>query len=192
MRTVTLFLVLAVASPARAGSLIDLVGGIGVPLGDKAWTDAVGSSPKLVGRVGGMNGELGGAVSVDWTNGNMNANAGSFGNISGNRFRILANLMFLHPLAPRILLSARAGAGVDIAHDSYQVPLLNINGSDTDVGVAFEVGGGVWFQVAGTTQLGAELGIPIGYHSTHDPGKYSFDYTSYDLDVLFGIRMVGN
>jgi hypothetical protein len=192
MRTVTLLLVLAVASPARAGSLIDLVGGIGIPLGDKTWTDTVSSSPKLVGRVGGMNGDLGGAVSVDWTHANMNADAGSFGDVSGNRFRILANLMFLHELAPKITLSARVGAGVDIAHYSYEVPLLNISGSDTDVGVAFEFGGGVWFRVAGNTELGAELGIPIGYHSTRDPGKYPFDYTSYDLDLLFGIRMLGN
>ena len=188
MRTVGVFLVLLVAAtPARAdGGFAELAGGIAIPLGDNTWTNDVSSSPKLVARVGTMAGELGGALSVDWTNGNLNANLGQLGNLSANRFRILANLVFHHPVAPKIRISARVGAGVDIAHESYQV--LGVSGSATDTGIAFEFAGGLWFRVGDTTELGAELGLPIGYHSSKG-GNVDFDYTSYDLDLLFGIRL---
>ncbi len=192
MRTVTLILILAVATPAHADSFAELVGGVGIPLGDNTWTNDVSSSPKLVGRAGVINGQIGGALSVDWTHANMNTSFGQFGDLSGNRFRILANVVFQHALAPKLILSARAGAGIDIAHYSYSLTLLGVtsSGSDTDTGIGFELGGGVWFKVTDSTELGAEAGLPIGYHSKKAENNMpAIDYTSYDFDILFGVRV---
>src|SRR5262249_51793714 len=155
----------------------------------------ISSSPKLIVRGGWMNGDLGGALSVDWTSGNLNSKGGSFpggsADLSGNRFRILANLVFHHALAPKVELSARLGAGIDIAHYGYDVMILGstTSGSDTDVGVAGEAAMGAWFRVGRSTDLGVELGLPIGYHSAKKPDNVMFDYTSYDIDLLFGVRL---
>ena len=55
---------------------------------------------------------------------------------------------------------------------------------------AVEFGGGVWWSV-GSLDFGGQLAIPFGGHS-HDAnkaGEITFDYTSYDLDLLFAVRL---
>ena len=142
-----------------------------IPLGDSksdnsGWSDQVGSSPKLGVRAGAI-GEagLGGMVSADWTPVNYNYRS-NFGDVSAHRFRILAHVMFEKHVAPKLTIDGRAGAGIDIAHASASATLLGttFNASDTDVGSAFEFGGGVWFDV-GSVQLGGELALPFGGHT---------------------------
>src|SRR5258706_324047 len=77
------------------------------------------------------------------------------------------------------------GIAIPIANDSWTKvvetsPKLSLR--------AGAIGGGVWFRVGGT-ELGAEVALPIGYHSKKNQNGISFDYTSYDLDLLFGIRI---
>jgi hypothetical protein len=110
---------------------------------------------------------------------------------SAFRVRVLAHIGVDHPIGPKLTVSARAGAGIDVAHGSYDYTLLGtrFQSSDTDTGYAFELGGGMWWD-AGGAQIGGELAIPIGHHDKPSQnGSVGFTYTSYDLDILVGVRM---
>ena len=103
--------------------------------------------------------------------------------------------MFAHRVAPKVTITARAGAGVDIDHAGYSVTVLGstTSNSDTNAGLAMELGGGAWFDV-GSMQLGVEAGLPIGLHShkASQAGDITFDWTAYDFDLLFGVRFHGH
>ncbi len=192
------FLLLAAASSrAWADGFVDFVGGIAAPLADNTWTNTVQTSPKLGVRAGSFSDQFGGMLSLDWTPENLDNSGGAFpgGSVdtSGHRFRILVQALARQHVAPRITIAERAGAGVDIARGAYSASFLGstTDHSDTNVGVGFEFGGGIWFDISSTMQLGGELAIPIGYHShkSSSTGDIAFDYTSYDLDLLFGVRL---
>lgn len=190
----------AVGGVARADSFAELMGGISVPVGDNDWTNTADTSPKLHAGVGAVGHQgLGGMISADWTPVNLNTNGGSFGNLAGvdisaHRFRFLANLVFHREFARNLVGSARIGAGIDLAHASASGQVLGaqFSSSDSDVGFAFEIGGGVWYSL-GDLQVGGEVALPIANHGKHGDntdGNYSFDYTSYDIDILLGVRFV--
>ena len=83
-----------------------------------------------------------------------------------------------------------AGIGVDIAHASGSVTILGGTGSrsDTDVGLAVELGGGVWYDFGGT-QVGGEIAVPIGNHnSASQNGSIPFQYALEDVDLLAVVR----
>jgi hypothetical protein len=192
-------LVVALPAASRADHFADVLGGLSAPSSDSQWTALADTSPKLAARAGtvGTNG-LGGMLQVDWTPINLKNSGGSFGigsaDISAHRFRVIADAVLHKAVTSRLVLSARAGAGLDIAHASAHVSVLGVaaDSSDTDVGVALELGGGLWFDL-GSTQIGGELALPIGHHSKHGDntnGNYTFDYTSYDLDILVGVRFL--
>lgn len=198
MRSLALAAVLLAATPAAADSFAGAVGGIMIPLADSksdnsGWADQVGSSPKL-GIRGGATGTsgLGGMISADWTPVNYNYK-NNFTDVSAQRFRILAHLLFEKLVAPKLTVFGRAGGGIDIAHASASATILGttFNASDTNVGWAFEVGGGVYFNV-GSVQIGGEVALPFGGHSHKASGNndITLDYTSTDVDILFGIRMM--
>ena len=192
--------VLLAGGAARADSFLEVAGGLSMPVGDNAWTNLADASPKLGARVGGVsdtNG-LGGMVQADWTPVNLNNSGGAFGagslDIAGHDFRFLADLTIHHPILPKLVLSARIGAGIDIAHASATLTILGntTSTSDTNIGFAFEVGGGLWYSL-GDVQVGGELALPISSHSKHgdgSDGNYTFDYTSYNIDVLAGVRVL--
>jgi len=190
--------VMSTAGSVRADSFAEVLGGISIPVGDTNWTNNAETSPKIGARVGGVGDSgLGGMLQFDWTPVNLDASGGSFGigsaDIAGHRFRFLGDLVVHHPVTPKLVLSARVGAGVDLAHASATVTILGntTTTSDTNAGFAFELGGGIWYDLGGV-QLGGELALPIAAHSKHGTGadgNYTFDYTSYDIDLLFGVRL---
>jgi hypothetical protein len=192
-------LLTAGAATARADSFLEVAGGLSIPVGDNAWTNLAGTSPKVGARVGGVTDKgLGGMIQADWTPVSLNNNGGSFGvgsvDVAGQNFRFLADFTVHHPILPKLLLGARIGAGIDIAHASATVTVLGntTSSSDTNVGFAFEVGGGLWYQL-GDIELGGELALPISTHSkngNNTDGNYTFNYTSYDIDLLFGVRVL--
>ncbi|HET7373274.1 MAG TPA: hypothetical protein VFJ20_07795, partial [Gemmatimonadaceae bacterium] len=100
--------------------------------------------------------------------------------------------VFAQHVAPKLSLGARVGAGLDLAYGSYSVSFLGntTSHSNWNAGVAFELAGGLWFDV-GSIQLGGELALPIGYHShkAENTMDIAFDYTSYDFDLLFNVRL---
>jgi hypothetical protein len=186
------------AAPARADNFAGAVGGIMIPVADShsnskdGWTDLVGSGPKLAIRAGatGASG-LGAMLSADWTPVNSN-NQSQFVDVSAHRFRILAHVVFDKIVVPKVSLFVRAGGGIDIAHASLSTtPVLGTSyqASTTDVGWAFELGGGVYFHL-GSVQLGGELALPFGGHSHKSTSNTDIplNYTSTDIDVLFGVR----
>jgi hypothetical protein len=197
-RLVVLAVVLATPTVARADSFLEILGGITIPVGDSDWTNVAEASPELQARVGAVGDSgVGGMVQADWTPVNLDNSGGSFGvgnaDIAGHRFRVLADVAFHKQVAPKLVVTGRAGAGIDIAHASATVTVLGTttSSSDTDTGFAFELGGGIWYQL-GSADLGGELALPIGHHSKQGnatDGNYTFDYTSYDLDLLIGVRL---
>jgi len=191
MRAFVLTAVLLVPAAARADSFFEAAGGLAIPVGDSNWTKNAESSPKLALRGGAIQGELGGMLGVDWTPVNLDA-ANGFLNPSGHRFRVLGQFIFDHHVGPKLIVSGHAGLGIDIAHASYSYNILGVmgSGSDTDVGLAVELGGGAWYDL-GSVQIGGQLALPIGHHSKTNPpaGEFTFDYTSYDIDLLFGVRL---
>ena len=197
MRTIAIA-ILCVSVPAQADSFAELLGGLAIPVGNSNWTNLVDPSPKLQARAGAMapGADIGGMLGIDWTPESLDNSGGGFGvgstSVAAHRFRAIASVVFRHRIAPRITLSGRAGAGIDIAHASYDVTILNntSSNSDTDVGYAFEFGAGVWFDVGGT-QLGFELAVPIGHHNkqAQQTGDITFQYTDIDVDLLIGVRL---
>src|SRR5262249_61616059 len=116
----------------------------------------------------------------------------AFGDLAGQRYRLLVGVQAWKELVPNMFLGGRFGLGVDIAHASYSATVLGttFSGSDTNVGFAAEPAGGLWFHV-GSAMVGLELGFPIGYHDkTAMPGSgdFTFKYTSDDMDLLGGVR----
>lgn len=181
-------------STARADPFVELAGGLVAPMADDDWTSVADPGLELAARVGGGGPELGGLASIAW------APIGSSSNlVSLNRLRVLGHVEVRHAVTPKVSLSARLGAGIDYLHVRTEVTLIGVtaSGSDSDVGLALELGGGAWFAVGhGSTEIGVELGLPISYHSSDgnrsnplDPNNRKFDFSTVDLDVLGGVRL---
>jgi hypothetical protein len=196
MRALALAVLLPSAT-AAADSFVGASGGLMIPLGDSksdnsGWSDQVSSSPKVGVRAGAIGASsVGGMVSADWTPISYNYQSQAV-DVSAHRFRILAHVLFEKLVAPKLTVAARAGGGIDIAHASADATILGttFHASDTDVGWAAEFGGGIWFNV-GSADIGGEVALPFGGHS-HRAGngnEITFDYTSYDLDLLFVVRL---
>src|SRR5262249_40388028 len=162
---------------ASAESFVVINGGLAIPISDSKWTDTADPSLKLGVRVGGGRADLAGFLSADFTPGNFDANP-AFGDLSGQRYRLLVGVQAWKELVPNMFLGGRFGLGVDIAHASYSATVLGttFSGSDTNVGFAAEPAGGLWFHV-GSAMVGFELGFPIGYHDkTAMPGRGDFTF----------------
>lgn len=194
MRALVAAMLLLAPAIARADQFVELGGGLAVPMSDDEYTDYVETSPTLFVRVGAGT-PIGGMFSIDFT-----PLAAKDANLNFNRLRFQGHVTVRKHVAPKVELSGRFGAGLDLLHESYDVTILGMHfeGSDTDFGLALEVGGGAWFTVgsSGGVQLGVEVALPISIHSTegnpnnpNDPDNPRFDYTSVDLDVLGGVRL---
>lgn len=194
MRTVVVLAAIAVATPARADSFVDLFGGISIPVADDDYTDVVESSPVIGLRVGAVPNQIGGYLSADWMPTNTDAQGwslpGTSGDISAHRFRLIVGPLFRHAVSNTLAITARGGIGVDIAYASVSGNVLGatFEESETDVGLGFEFAGGVWFSL-GSLAIGGEVALPFGVHSD-DSGDIDIDYTSTDLQFLFGVRFV--
>jgi hypothetical protein len=198
MRALLVTALLLFPAAAHAESFLEILGGVAIPVGDNNWTKLAESSPKLGARVGAVNETgLGAMLQFDWTPVNLDNNSFGIGTFSAHRFRILAAATIHKPVGPpHLIASGRAGVGIDIAHASASGSALGVsfNSSDTDTNIAFELGGGLWYDI-GSAQLGGELALPISNHNKQgngSDGNYPFQYASYDIDILFGVRLVSH
>ncbi len=172
---------------ARAETFGEIEAGIANPIGDSDWTNAVGTSFKLSGKVGATIPEgIGGALQVDWTPLNLNNDGSGVVDVSFYRFRILPTFVYHHPVAPKLSVSARVGVGIDYIHASATTTVLGTTttSSSSDTGFAFEIGGGLWYDL-GSVELGGELALPISSHSDKDD---NINFSTYDIDILVGLR----
>jgi hypothetical protein len=193
--TSLLVLGLAVLAPsiARAEAYVELGGGLVLPVSDDDWSDAIDPSLGLAARIGG-GGEVGGMFSFEW-----DPLSSDIDYVSFTRFRFLGHVVVHHRLNAKTELVGRFGAGIDLIHSSVDANIfgVRVHGSDSDVGLAFEAAGGAWFSVGrGSTQLGVEMALPIGYHNNdgnpnnpNDPDDRKVDYTSVDIQILGGVRL---
>jgi hypothetical protein len=180
------------------GSVLAFLAGLQLPVADNNWTNYVDASPKIGVRAGAVQGALAGMVSADFTPERLTAKTSMPGGFdagaSAYRFRFLAHLGFEHPVTEKLTVTARVGAGLDLAHGSYDFTVLGVRSqsSESDLGFAFEFGGGIWWDI-GSAQIGGELAVPIGNHDkASQNGSVGFQYTSYDIDMLFAVRVLGN
>ena len=190
MRVLAALALLALPARAHADSFVELAGGVMIPTADSQWTDYVEPGLKLAARAGAVGQKAGAMLSIDWTP--LNADKVPFGDISSNRFRFLVSATTLMKAAPKVHVSFRVGLGADISHVNVQTDIFGVHteNSDTDVGIALEAAGGLWFD-AGSVQVGGELALPISYHDDgKDNGIDLNAYTSLDIDLLFGVRFV--
>jgi hypothetical protein len=186
--------VLLLAGAAKADTFLDIEGGLTTPLGDDDWNNTVESSPKLAVHAGSVANTIGGMVSLDWTPYNTDAQADFPGiDVAANRFRVLANLAFQSPVQKKLMLTGRVGVGADIQHASAEggSGIFHFETSDTDVGIGFELAGGIWVKV-GSVAVGGEVALPISHHDQdNDNGEIDFVYDTFDFDILFGVRLIG-
>jgi len=193
--------VLLTGGAAYADSFLEVAGGMSIPVGDDNWTNLADTSAKLGARFGAANEHgLGAMLQADWTPVNLNYTGGAIPGASidfaGHEFRFLADFTIHHPILPKLIFGGRAGVGLDIAHASTTIVIgtSTTSSSDTDLGLALEFGAGLWYPI-GNVEIGGELALPIATHSKHGTvpqtdGHYTFDYTSYDIDLLFGVRVL--
>lgn len=193
MRVLPLLAALALPTPVLADNFVELNGGIMMPADDDAWTDYVDSGPKLGVRIGGMDrAGFGAMLSADWTPINTD-NFSAFGatvDAAAHRFRVLLGGTLQNRVGKSLTASFRFGAGVDLVRLSVESNFFGARSerTDTDSGIALEVGGGLWFDV-GSVQVGGEVGLPIAFHADGDDDEIQLeDYRSIDIDLLFGVR----
>lgn len=197
MRAITLAILL-VPSAAAADSFFELSGGASIPVGDDDWDNTGEPSPKLRLRAGGSgDNKIGGFVAADWTPQQTDAqsSSGPFAStdISAHRFRFLIGPQLDAKLSGPLTFTGRVAIGADIARVSGDFTVVGVRSefSDTDIGFAFEVGGGLWARF-GNLQVGGELALPIGLHDdvADEQGEITFEWTSYDVDIMFGVRFL--
>jgi hypothetical protein len=195
MRAIVALVLVTIAAPAHAESFVDIYGGISIPIADDDWTDAVESSPVIGARAGAFPKEIGGYLQVEWMPTNTDAQGwnvpGSSGNISAHRFRVMVGPL-LHRNIGALSVTGRAGIGLDIAYAraSGNIGPVTFDESETDVGLGFEFAGGLWFKL-GNLEVGGELALPVGLHDD-DNNAIDFNYTSVDIQLLFGVRFLSN
>lgn len=184
---------MASAGAARAESFVEIAGGLMTPISDDQWKDYVEPGPKLGARVGSVGDKVGGMLMLDWTP--INADDAGFGDavdISSHRIRVQVAATSHQKLGANATASFRIGAGIDIAYVSVETSIFGFmsESSDTDVGLALEPAAGLWFSV-GSMQVGGELALPISFHDDGPDNDVDLeDYTSLDLDILFGVRFL--
>lgn len=195
-RSAVLLVVLAMSSgTAVADNFISAVGGVMLPVEDSQWTGYVDSGPKLAVRIGGAgSGNIGGMFSADWTPITEDEDGFAGFDVTSHRYRLLVNVFAEHKMGPKLTALVRGGAGIDIAyvHATADLGLLGkFDNSDSDVGLALEVAGGLWFQAGESVQLGGELALPLGFHGDRDENSITLEeYSSLDIDLLFGLRFM--
>jgi len=161
-------------------------------MSDKQYTDTVDTSPVIGARVGAYPNSIGGYLSLEWMPADVK-NDGALGlDISAHRFRLLAGPELHHEVSNTLAVTGRAGIGLDIAHDSVSGSVLGVpvDSSETDLGLGFEFGAGLWFHIGGV-EVGGEVSLPIAIHDDNaNENDYDYNYTSVDLQLLFGVRFV--
>jgi hypothetical protein len=189
MRIAIVFAVLVSSTQARADAFFEGDLGLAVPIADDDYERDVDESLKLGLRLGSRSGNHAFDVGVDITPYSDNLDS-DIVEVDVERYRFLFGARLERPVGPKARLFFRAAAGIDLIHYTAQGDFLGIeiDASETDIGLALEVSGGVLFQV-GPIELGAKLGVPFAFHFEEDDPDDNEDadleYTGVDLDVAF-------
>ncbi len=197
MRALVLPLALAAlataATTARADGLVEVAAGGALPLADDDYTDVVDNSVKFAARAASV-GDRGVGVELGLDVTPVSLETSQFFGLEASawRFRGLVGARGQAPLGAKAVGFVRGGAGVDVARYAVTGSLLgqSIDNSETDVGLALELGGGVGVRVGGAL-ISAQLALPIAMHfdddDPNDATDFDLEYTGIDLDFLFAV-----
>lgn len=177
---------LLAAAPARADGFLLVAGGASFPLDDEKWNDLVESSPTIALRGGGgkklsPRTRLMFEASFELTPLSNQLDEGEVSELDLTRYRATAGVRYEQLVSYRFFVAARAAIGIDhLRRESASAQLPDV--SDSDTGLALEVGVGPWFGF-GKFAIGFELAMPISIHDGAD-----YDFRSVDLSLLGGLR----
>jgi hypothetical protein len=186
-------LLAAVTSTAHAESFGEGVVGVALPMGDDDYENAVDNSFKLGFRGGSVGaGGLGFEIALDWTPANDDLSGEILGqtfDVDWHRFRTQVGIRGGTRVgkSKNVFVFGRAVGGMDLVYTSTTVTILGntTDDSDTDIGLALELGGGVLVDV-GAVALGFQVAVPMGFHfdEADQDEDIDYDYSSYDIDLL--------
>lgn len=186
---VALALLVAEPSPTRAEPKAFFEGVLGflLPLGDDDYENVVDPGPKLGLRAGAAVGSLGFELGLDWEPIQHDLGTETL-DVDIHRLRALVGVRGLLRLAGGGWGFVRFAAGIDHVMTSVEGTVLGfaVESEEDDTGLALEPGVGIVFPLGGVA-LGGQLGLPMSFHDEDDSADndVDFDYTSFDLDVLF-------
>lgn len=215
MRTGTMALLAAASLAGAAGTAAAETGyfegvvGLAVPIADLNddsnsldYDTAFDESLKLGVRAGSGTGPSAFELTLDFTPLNNDISFGFPGgslDVDVLRFRALAGLRHRTAVGKGrgVVVFGRVGAGLDVLHYGASGSFLGIEyeRSETDPGLALEVGGGVAVRLGGKLYLGGQLALPMAFHfdddDPNDAEDADLEYGGVDLDLLFtvGTRM---
>lgn len=170
-------------------------GGGGLALGNGSWRSSVGVSPSLVARAGAMRGSFGVLISGEWTAGQLsqpnNILPTPNNDMALRRYRFLASFVYERSPIPDLVIGGRAGVGIDYVDARYNRAsgAGPVNFDESDAGIGIEVGAGAWWHVGAGTDVGGTLSVPIAKHDAASMSMVTFSYTSFDLELLVGVRV---
>jgi hypothetical protein len=175
------------AAPARADGFLAVTGGAMFPLGDDDWNDLIEASPTIALRGGGGKKLTGRTrlmfeVGFELTPLSNELDDNAVLELDLTRYRAVAGVRYEQLVERGFFVAARAGIGIDHLRGESSSPLVPTGTTDSDTGLALEVGVGPWFSF-GQFSIGFELALPI---SIHDSDEY--DFRSIDLALLGGLR----
>lgn len=175
------------AAPARADGFLMVTGGATFPFDDEDWNDLVESSPTIALRGGGgkkltPRTRLLAEVGFELTPLSNELDDNAARELDLTRYRVLAGVRYEQLVSPGFFMSTRAGLGIDHLRGEVSTPDAPGGTTDSDTGLALEVGLGPYFTF-GKFSIGFELALPI---SIHDSDTYNF--RSIDLSLLGGLR----
>jgi hypothetical protein len=187
--------VIAAPAPAQGGGFAEIVGGMATPIGDDDYDDFVETSFKVGVRAGGYTGKpiagnarLGIELGFDWTPAANELDDAANVDASFHRLRFLGGARANINLAKNAALFFRVGAGVDYVIGEMATTILGIDVEvdENDIGLALECGVGFAIE-AGGVLVGGQLAFPMAFHDNDDDADIKYEYTGYDLDLLFSV-----
>jgi hypothetical protein len=182
------------AGTAAADGYFEGVAGLSIPVGDEDWDDFADESLKFGLRAGGGAGltalELSGDIMLVNPDSVVDDLPGDF---SAQRYRVLIGARH-RVQAGKATIFVRGGAGVDVFHYSASGQIFGVEfeQSETDPGIAAELGGGFTIPF-GNLYLGGQMAMPLAFHfdddDPNDDEDADLEYSAYDIDLLFTIGM---
>jgi hypothetical protein len=182
--------ILGTAGSAAAEGYIEGVVGAVVPLEEDDYADAVDEGLKLGLRAGSGLGPGAFELAADYTAFGGFEVLGSTYDFT--RYRVLAGGRHRIGLdgAGKVALLLRVGVGVDVMSLHVTNDLFDFEQTETDAGIAAEVGTGFLVSL-GKVYVGGQLALPMAFHfdedDPDDPEDNDVEYNAIDIDVLFTV-----
>jgi hypothetical protein len=198
---------LFVAAPSAAAQEGDLEGffieipvGVGTPVGDYSnegmydssfWT---GVNLGYLFSVGGGTVAIGPALDVQYSPGNVDQSFtpgdGGEDDIYLGRFRAIGGARLVVGFGSAYMLM-RVGVGLDYVHASWDPPIYDRDGDDSDVAAGMVAGLGMGYRLTDLIGLAFLLDFPIGFHNEDDDPD-PIDWDGEMIDLLASVAIVFN